>query len=321
MASSVQRGAARHDQAVSTAAVRGAPRATVQIPAWLASSWLLAQYGVSISAAPMSGSSPTASPTGPSSATAAVARDGLSARRSYARRRAGPPVAARRVVPLRRGPHPADAHRRGDDVRGGRRWFRLRRVRRPHRAPAGAGAALAPEGARGARSTSACRCGWTTPTSTSTTTSAAPPCPRPGTDEQLRALVGRLVGRRLDRSRPLWEIYLVEGLADGRFAVVTKTHHAMVDGLASMDVGALLLDVTPDVRDTPPDDWCPAPEPSSLDLATDAVREAMAAAPHGARRRRAGPRGRPRGRVRRGAGGGDAVSRSPRAARCTRSTR
>ena len=74
MASSVQRGAARHDQAISTAAVRGAPRATVQIPAWLASSWLLAQYGVSISAAPMSGSSPTAHE--PSSATAAAARDG-----------------------------------------------------------------------------------------------------------------------------------------------------------------------------------------------------------------------------------------------------
>ena len=99
--------------------------------------------------------------------------------------------------------------------------------------------------------------------------------PAPGTDEQLRALVGRLLGRRLDRSRPLWEIYLVQGLQDDRFAIVTKTHHAMVDGLASMDVGALLLDVTPDVRDTPPDEWCPAPEPSSLGLATDAVREAM----------------------------------------------
>ena len=99
--------------------------------------------------------------------------------------------------------------------------------------------------------------------------------PAPGTDEQLRALVGRLLGRRLDRSRPLWEIYLVEGLANGRFAVVTKTHHAMVDGLASMDVGELLLDPSPQVRETPPDDWRPAPEPSSLDLAADAVREAM----------------------------------------------
>ena len=99
--------------------------------------------------------------------------------------------------------------------------------------------------------------------------------PAPGTDEQLRALVGRLLGRRLDRSRPLWEIYLVEGLANGRFAVVTKTHHAMVDGLASMDVGELLLDPNPQVRETPPDGWRPAPEPSPLDLAADAVREAM----------------------------------------------
>src|SRR3954470_4064842 len=96
--------------------------------------------------------------------------------------------------------------------------------------------------------------------------------PGPGTEEQLRALVGRLLGRRLDRSRPLWEIYLVEGLADGRFAVVTKTHHAMVDGLASMDVGALLLDPTPQIRATPPDqEWRPHPEPSGLALAAGAT--------------------------------------------------
>jgi WS/DGAT/MGAT family acyltransferase len=98
--------------------------------------------------------------------------------------------------------------------------------------------------------------------------------PRPGTDAQLRELVGRLIARRLDRARPLWEIYLVEGLADGRFAVVTKTHHAMVDGLASMDVGALLLDATPEPRATAADAWRPAPEPSALALATDAVLEA-----------------------------------------------
>jgi WS/DGAT/MGAT family acyltransferase len=98
--------------------------------------------------------------------------------------------------------------------------------------------------------------------------------PRPGADEQLRALVGRLIARRLDRSRPLWEIYLVEGLAGGRFAVITKTHHAMVDGLASMDVGALLLDSTPEPRETEDDEWRPAPEPSALELAADAVVEA-----------------------------------------------
>src|SRR4029453_9495831 len=104
--------------------------------------------------------------------------------------------------------------------------------------------------------------------------------PAPGSEEQLRALVGRLLGRRLDRSRPLWEVYLVEGLADGRFAVVTKTHHAMVDGLASMDIGAALLDLTPQPRESPPAAWCPAPEPSALELA------AMAAA-HSLRRPRA----------------------------------
>ena len=98
--------------------------------------------------------------------------------------------------------------------------------------------------------------------------------PRPGSDEQLRALVGRLIARRLDRSRPLWEIYLVEGLADGRFAVVTKTHHAMVDGLASMDVGALLLDTTPEPRATDDVEWHPAKEPSGLELAADALAEA-----------------------------------------------
>ncbi|GAA1300402.1 wax ester/triacylglycerol synthase family O-acyltransferase [Pseudonocardia xinjiangensis] len=104
--------------------------------------------------------------------------------------------------------------------------------------------------------------------------------PGPGTDDVLRDLVGRLLARQLDRSRPLWEVYLVEGLAAGRFAVVTKTHHAMVDGLASMDIGAALLDLTPQPRETPPDDWRPAPEPSALELA------AMAAA-HSLRRPRA----------------------------------
>jgi diacylglycerol O-acyltransferase len=99
--------------------------------------------------------------------------------------------------------------------------------------------------------------------------------PAPGSDEQLRDLVGRLQSRQLDRSRPLWEIYLIEGLDRDRFAIVTKTHHAMVDGLASIDIGAVLLDVTPTPRESPPDDWWPAPEPSGLALAVDAVREQL----------------------------------------------
>jgi len=99
--------------------------------------------------------------------------------------------------------------------------------------------------------------------------------PAPGSDEQLRELVGRLMSRQLDRARPLWEIYLVEGLSDDRFAIVTKIHHAMVDGLSSIDVGTVLLDVSPTPRESPADDWHPAPEPSGLELAADAVQEQL----------------------------------------------
>ncbi len=99
--------------------------------------------------------------------------------------------------------------------------------------------------------------------------------PVPGTEDVLLDLVGRLLARQLDRARPLWEVYLIEGLADGRFAVVTKTHHAMVDGMASMDIGAILLDLTPQPRETPDDDWRPAPEPSGLELAASAAAHAL----------------------------------------------
>lgn len=99
--------------------------------------------------------------------------------------------------------------------------------------------------------------------------------PSPGSDTQLRELVGRLQGRHLDRARPLWEIYLVEGLSGGRFAVITKTHHAMVDGLSSIDIGAVLLDVTPTPRESPPDTWVPTPEPSAFELVTDAVTDQL----------------------------------------------
>jgi len=94
---------------------------------------------------------------------------------------------------------------------------------------------------------------------------------RPGDEAALRTLVGRLQSRRLDRNRPLWEIYLVEGLADGGFAIVTKTHHAMVDGISAIDIGTLILDPSPTPRETPVDDWVPAPEPSRAGLVKDAV--------------------------------------------------
>jgi diacylglycerol O-acyltransferase / wax synthase len=99
--------------------------------------------------------------------------------------------------------------------------------------------------------------------------------PRPGSDEQLHELVGRLMSRPLDRGRPLWEIYLVEGLARGRFAIITKTHHAMVDGISAMDIGQVILDVTPTPRQTPEDLWMPRPEPGGLELVARAAGEAV----------------------------------------------
>jgi diacylglycerol O-acyltransferase len=99
--------------------------------------------------------------------------------------------------------------------------------------------------------------------------------PRPGSDDQLRELVGRVQSRQLDRFRPLWEIYLVEGLADGRFAIITKTHHAMVDGIAAIDIGTLILDVGPTPREVPDDHWLPGREPSRLELLGGALADTL----------------------------------------------
>ena len=70
--------------------------------------------------------------------------------------------------------------------------------------------------------------------------------PAPGGDEELAQWASNFFSQRLDRHRPLWEMAIVEGLADGRWALVHKTHHCMVDGVGSVDVGYLLLDTTPD---------------------------------------------------------------------------
>jgi WS/DGAT/MGAT family acyltransferase len=90
--------------------------------------------------------------------------------------------------------------------------------------------------------------------------------PRPGTDEQLLEFCARIQSRLLDRSRPLWEMYLVEGLTDGRVAVVTKTHEAMVDERRGIDLMHVILDAAPEPRRTVEALWMPAPEPSSVDL-------------------------------------------------------
>ncbi len=95
--------------------------------------------------------------------------------------------------------------------------------------------------------------------------------PAPGTETQLLDFVSRIQSRLLDRSRPLWEMYLVEGLADGRIAIVTKTHHSLVDGVHSVDLAQVILDETPEPRRTVAGIWMPAPEPSALQLMGEAV--------------------------------------------------
>jgi diacylglycerol O-acyltransferase / wax synthase len=99
--------------------------------------------------------------------------------------------------------------------------------------------------------------------------------PRPGSDAQLRDLVGRIMARPLDRNRPLWEMYLVEGLQGGRFALLTKTHHAMVDGAGAVDIGQVILDLSPEPEPAPPVRWTPRRPPSDVELVTEAVGEVL----------------------------------------------
>lgn len=100
--------------------------------------------------------------------------------------------------------------------------------------------------------------------------------PRPGTRDQLLQFVGRVMARRLDRSRPLWELYLIEGLADNRFALLSKTHQCLVDGIDTVEIGQVLLDETPAVVPIRNESWHPMPTPSPLELVAGAIREGIA---------------------------------------------
>src|SRR5918999_4035807 len=102
--------------------------------------------------------------------------------------------------------------------------------------------------------------------------------PAPGSEEQLRRMAARIFSQQLDRHKPLWELWLVQGLTRKRFAFVTKTHHALVDGVSGVDIATVLFDVQPVPEPAEPDhDWVPSPEPSSAELlAQDAVGAAKA---------------------------------------------
>ncbi len=97
--------------------------------------------------------------------------------------------------------------------------------------------------------------------------------PKPGSRDQLNELVARLMSRPLDRSRPLWEMYLVEGLADGNFAIVSKSHQALVDGLSAVDIAQVMLDLTEEPAAAPGDSWRPRREPTDVELLSQAFTE------------------------------------------------
>jgi diacylglycerol O-acyltransferase len=91
--------------------------------------------------------------------------------------------------------------------------------------------------------------------------------PQPGSEEQLFALAARIFSQRLDRARPLWELWVVEGLADNRFALISKTHHSLIDGIAGVDLATVLFDLTPVPRQVEHNGrpWTPAREPGLVD--------------------------------------------------------
>ncbi len=102
--------------------------------------------------------------------------------------------------------------------------------------------------------------------------------PSPGSMEQLRGIAGRIFSQRLDRSKPLWEIWLVQGLANGGFALVSKTHHALVDGVSGVDIATVLFDLS---RDQPPREelppWVPQQEPSQAELVAEGIKDLLRA--------------------------------------------
>ena len=109
--------------------------------------------------------------------------------------------------------------------------------------------------------------------------------PAPGTMEQLVAQAGRIYSRRLDRSRPLWELYLIHGLQDGRVALLNKVHHAAVDGLSGGEILGLFYDITPEPRDVdPPADTKPVGPLDRRAMTQQAVRHAPRAAMNATRR-------------------------------------
>jgi diacylglycerol O-acyltransferase / wax synthase len=118
--------------------------------------------------------------------------------------------------------------------------------------------------------------------------------PAPGSEQQLRALAARVHSQALDRTKPLWEMWLVQGLDGGRFALLSKTHHALVDGVSGVDLATVLFDLQPipaevEHSDTP---WRPRDTPSAIEMAARGMR-GLIALPFDAASRAIGAAARP----------------------------
>ncbi|MFS0885975.1 WS/DGAT/MGAT family O-acyltransferase [Aeromicrobium sp. 179-A 4D2 NHS] len=99
--------------------------------------------------------------------------------------------------------------------------------------------------------------------------------PRPGGRDALHDLVGRLIARRLDHARPLWELYLIEGLEGGELALLFKSHQALVDGSHTVDLAQVLLEETQRDREIPHEEWTPRARPGAVDLVSESVRSQL----------------------------------------------
>ncbi len=102
--------------------------------------------------------------------------------------------------------------------------------------------------------------------------------PEPGSEEQLLRLAARIFSQRLDRAKPLWETWMIEGLEDNRFALITKTHHALIDGIAGVDLATVLFDLEPVPKPLDPEaeeEWVAAREPSATEMVAAGLRGAV----------------------------------------------
>jgi diacylglycerol O-acyltransferase len=99
--------------------------------------------------------------------------------------------------------------------------------------------------------------------------------PGPGNEAQLENLTARIFSQQLDRNKPLWEMWLIEGLEGDRFAIISKSHHALVDGVSGVELATVLFDLSPDYTPAAPQDWLPRPEPSRVEILATGARDAV----------------------------------------------